>query len=189
MSEDNSNNTPQKRGKGRPRTRPINTEPKKPVGRPKKQHKDTDIQLDFKRPRGRPKKYPDGYVREINTDEYFKNGKVSVFNEDTFNENVENHCELIHVLHRYYIEFEEWCQSRSYLSSKRMYYWIMRILKQVNIRRAQIKQFQNSRDPRFNPEVYKVAAVDAALREEQEFLDDMEEAVKRLREQAGLPND
>jgi hypothetical protein len=189
MSDDKSNSTPQKRGRGRPRTKPINTTPKKPIGRPKKEFKDSDVELDFKRPRGRPRKYPEGYIREINTDEYFKNGRPSVFNEEKFVEHVFNHCEMINALHRYYIEFEAWCESRSYSSSKRMYFWIMRILKQVNIRREQIKQFQNSRDPRFNPEVYKVAAVDAALRQEQELIDDMEAAIKRLREQAGLQND
>jgi len=182
-------NTPKKK-MGRPRTRPVVDKPKRPRGRPKKEIKDTDIKLDFKRPSGRPRKYPEGYVKPKGDEEkYFKNGRVSIFNEETFAQHLDDHQLLMQALHRYFIEMESWCTSRSFASSERMYYWIMRLLKQINIRRLQVKQFQNSRDPRFNPEVYRVARIDALARSEEEFEAEMEDAIKRLREQAGLDNE
>lgn len=180
----------QKNKGGRPRTRPIENKPKRPRGRPKKEIKDTDITLDFKRPRGRPRKYPEGYVKPIGNEEvYFKNGRVSIFNEEVYNQHIEDHQLLMQAIHRYFIEMEEWCNNKTYASSQRMYYWLMRLLKQVNIRKLQVKQFQNSRDPRFNPEVYRVAKIDALARAEQEFIDDMDSIIKTLREQAGFDNE
>lgn len=186
---DEENQSPPKRGRGRPRTKPIKVKSGLPRGRPKKIIVEEEPELDFKRPRGRPRRYEEGHVKEINPDEYFKNGRISVFNEETFAANIESHCLLLTAIHRYYIEMEEWCNTRSYASSRRLYYWLMRILKQVQVRRLQIKQFQNSRDPRFNPEVYKASFLHYLETEHETMEKDLENTLKQVRKDLGLPDE
>jgi len=190
MTDENNNTTPIKNKVGRPRTRPIEDKPKRPRGRPRKEIKDSEIKLDFKRPRGRPRKHPVGYVKPIGDEEkYFKNGRVSVFNEEVHAQHLEDHQLLMQAIHRYFIEMETWNATQTFQSSQRMYYWLMRLLKQVKIRQLQVKQFQNSRDPRFNPDVYRVTKLDALAQAEKEFMNDLDNTLKSLREQAGLRND
>lgn len=161
-------------------------------GRPPKEIKDSGKKLDFTRQIGRPRKGIEENVRitkNSNVDEYFKNGRSVIFNDKIFDQNIEDHCILLEAIHRYYIEMETWCNTQTLKSSTNMHYWLMRILKQIKIRQLQVKQFQNSRDPRFNSEVYKIRYQEAILKDEEAIMAEIAAATKRLRDDAGFLNE
>lgn len=182
----------EKRKSGRPRTKPIVEKEKRSRGRPRKEVTEAEIQKQaIKLPRGRPRKYPPGESKppkELH--KYYKNGRVSKFDKETYEEHIENHCELIRAIHRYYIEMETWCNKPSLASSKIMYFWLMRILKQVQIRRLQIKQYQNCRDPRFGGEIYTLMSnFEESQRIDNEIEQEINAAIKHYRAEAGLPDE
>jgi hypothetical protein len=118
-----------------------------------------------------------------------KNGRPCPLTEERYNKHIEAHAELLEALHRYYIEFEAWDQTRSFNSSRRLYYWLMRMQKQVKTRLVQIKQFQNSREPSFDPEIYRNAYLARIAKEQQELEDEMKQEIEELKLEMGLKHE
>jgi phosphoribosylaminoimidazole-succinocarboxamide synthase len=65
----------------------------------------------------------------------------------------------------------------------------MRMQKQIKTRLVQIKQFQNSREPSFDPEIYRNAYLARIAREQQELEDEMKQEIEDLKTEMGLNND
>lgn len=115
-----------------------------------------------------------------------KMGRPCPFTEERYQQHLQAHCEMLEAMHKYYLEFEDWESSRSFNSSRRQYYWLMRMQKQIKTRLLQIKQFQNSRDPKFDPEIYRKAYYERIAREQAELEKEMKDDVDKVRNDLGL---
>ena len=118
-----------------------------------------------------------------------KVGRPCPFTEERYEQHIQAHCELLEAIHQYYLEFEDWDRLRSFNTSKRQYYCLMRMMKQVKIRLLQIKQFQNSRQPKFDPNIYKEAYQKRLQRENAALQQELEETVQNLKKDLGLSDD
>jgi hypothetical protein len=118
-----------------------------------------------------------------------KNPKPRVkekFTEERYQQHIEAHCKLLEAIHRYFIEFEEWEQSRSFNSSRRLFFWLMRMQKQLKIRLVQIKSFQDNRDTTRDREVYRKAYREWKNIETKIIEDSVKADIKSAHEELGV---
>jgi hypothetical protein len=120
------------------------------------------------------------------TDIPLKRGRPSYFTDELYQTQLETHCKLLETIHRYYIEYEYWEEHKNYNSSRRMKYWLMRMLKQIKLRLLEIAKIQNSRDLKYDPEVYRKAYWQRIAREEQRMRDEIKAEIEQKKRECGL---